>query len=100
MSASQQVTESSPFKVKLHQSNEILQVGSNESLLEALRRAGHDVPSSCESGTCGSCKTSLLSGKVDHRDLVLTETEKTTHIMVCVSRGNSELESDLIEIDL
>ena len=100
VSASQQVTESSPFKVKLRQSNEILQVGSNESLLEALRRVGHHVPSSCESGTCGSCKTSLLSGKVDHRDLVLTETEKTTHIMVCVSRGNSELESDLIEIDL
>jgi phthalate 4,5-dioxygenase reductase subunit len=100
VSAPLQSIESSPFKVKLSRSNEILQVASNESLLEALRRAGHKVPSSCESGTCGSCKTSLLSGNVDHRDLVLTATEKTNYVMVCVSRGTSDLESDLIEIDL
>ena len=54
------------------------------------------MPSSCESGTCGSCKTKLVSGDVDHRDLVLTEAEKPANIMVCVSRARSvELLLDL-----
>lgn len=45
--------------------------------------------SSCESGTCGSCKTRLLDGEADHRDLVLLDEEKGDHIMVCVSRAKS-----------
>jgi phthalate 4,5-dioxygenase reductase subunit len=55
--------------------------------LHALRQEGVQVPSSCESGTCGSCKVKLLSGEADHRDLVLMEEEKCDHIMVCVSRA-------------
>ncbi|MCY7317647.1 MAG: 2Fe-2S iron-sulfur cluster binding domain-containing protein [Ramlibacter sp.] len=31
------------------------------------------VPSSCESGTCGSCRTGLVSGVAEHRDYVLDE---------------------------
>jgi ferredoxin len=45
--------------------------------------------SSCESGTCGTCRTRLLAGEADHRDLVLTEDEQADHIMVCVSRAHS-----------
>ena len=32
-------------------------VGAHQSILEALRARGLDVPSSCESGTCGTCRT-------------------------------------------
>jgi phthalate 4,5-dioxygenase reductase subunit len=54
------------------------------------------VPRSCESGTCGSCKTRLLAGEVEHRDMVLSDEEKDGHIMVCVSRSKSpELVLDL-----
>jgi phthalate 4,5-dioxygenase reductase subunit len=55
------------------------------------------VASSCESGTCGSCKTGLLAGAVEHRDLVLLTDEQATHIMPCVSRsiGGATLELDL-----
>ena len=93
-----QETVNSPFSVKLSQSQKLVQVAENESILEALRKAGHHVPSSCESGTCGSCKTGLLGGQVSHRDFVLTDSEKLSHIMVCVSRAS--LPHDLIEIDL
>lgn len=89
---------SHPFSVKLSQSQTVLPVAETESILEALRKAGYRVPSSCESGTCGSCKTNLVSGTVEHRDFVLNEAEKSTHIMVCVSRASSP--NDLIEIDL
>jgi len=59
------------------------------SILDAMRARGFDAPSSCESGTCGTCKTRLLAGAADHRDLVLAEDEKSQWIMICVSRALS-----------
>ena len=67
-----------------------VQVGAQQSLLHALKAEGVAVPSSCESGTCGSCKVRLLAGEADHRDLVLMDEEKRDHIMVCVSRACSD----------
>lgn len=85
-----------PFTVQLHKSGKSVPVPADQSILEALRGAGLRVPSSCESGTCGSCKTTLLSGEAEHRDMVLTDEEKQDHIMVCVSRARSaELVLDL-----
>ena len=49
--------------------------------------------SSCESGTCGTCKTRLISGKADHRDMVLMDEEKDDYVMICVSRAK---EGDLV----
>jgi phthalate 4,5-dioxygenase reductase subunit len=77
------------FTVRLARSGTRVEVPADVTLLEALRGAGCTVPSSCESGTCGSCKTVLLEGEADHRDLVLTEAERARHIMVCVSRALS-----------
>jgi phthalate 4,5-dioxygenase reductase component len=59
------------------------------SILEAMRSHGYDAPSSCESGTCGTCRTKLLDGEADHRDLVLAEHERGNQIMLCVSRARS-----------
>ena len=84
------------FTVRLQQTGTTVQVAANQSILEALRASGMRVASSCESGTCGSCRTSLLSGSAEHRDMVLSEDEKESSIMVCVSRANSaELVLDL-----
>ncbi len=85
-----------PFAVRLQKSGKTVPVSAEQSILEALRGAGVRVPSSCESGTCGSCKTTLLSGEAEHRDMVLSDEEKEHHIMVCVSRAKSpELVLDL-----
>ena len=78
-----------PFTVVLAKSGDRVEVPSEVSILDALRARGHDAPSSCESGTCGTCKTTLLSGEADHRDLVLMDDEKATRIMICVSRARS-----------
>ena len=84
------------FTVRLHKSGEIIAVRAEQSILEALRACGHRVSSSCESGTCGSCRTGLLGGEAEHRDIVLGDDEKASHIMVCVSRAKSaELLLDL-----
>jgi phthalate 4,5-dioxygenase reductase subunit len=78
-----------PFRVTLARSGRTLDVPAGTSILEVLRGAGLPVAFSCESGTCGSCKTRLVSGNVDHRDLVLTEQERPANIMVCVSRART-----------
>ncbi|OXH89957.1 phthalate 4,5-dioxygenase, partial [Burkholderia multivorans] len=88
--------ENTPFTVRLSRSGTSFEIPANRSILEVLRDANVRVPSSCESGTCGSCKTALCSGEADHRDMVLRDDEKGTQIMVCVSRAKSaELVLDL-----
>lgn len=88
--------ENKAFTVRLQKSGTTVEVGADQTLLEALRAFGYHVPSSCESGTCGSCKTGLLHGEAEHRDMVLGADEQAGQIMVCVSRAKSaELVLDL-----
>jgi phthalate 4,5-dioxygenase reductase subunit len=87
-----------PFRVRLARHGAVLAVPAGTSILSVLREAGHAVPFSCEAGTCGSCRTGLLGGTAEHRDLVLQAAEQASQIMVCVSRaapGCDELVLDL-----
>ena len=89
-------SENLAFAVTLQRSGKRVVVSAEQTLLEALRASGCRVRSSCESGTCGSCKTGLMSGLVDHRDMVLTDEERANYVMVCVSRAaTGELVLDL-----
>ena len=84
------------FNVTIAATAQTIPVPAERTILETLRDAGVKVASSCESGTCGTCKARLLQGEVDHRDMVLMEDEKMHHIMICVSRSQT---GDLV-IDL
>lgn len=77
------------FSVRLERSGMTVAVPPGTSILEAMRARGVPAPSSCESGTCGSCRTRLLAGKAEHRDYVLDEDEHDTEIMICVSRAQA-----------
>jgi phthalate 4,5-dioxygenase reductase subunit len=84
------------FSVKLAKSGKTVAVPAGVSILAALRGQGVDVPSSCESGTCGACRTGLISGVAEHCDFVLDDDEQESAIMICVSRARSgELVLDL-----
>jgi len=84
------------FTVRLARTGGVLEVAANRTILETLRAAGLEVPSSCESGTCGTCRTRLLGGVAEHRDLVLSDEEAGGNIMICVSRAREgELVLDL-----
>jgi len=88
--------EDHPFTVRLATSGRTLEVPVGKTILEVLREAGLAVASSCESGSCGTCRTRLLAGEADHRDWVLMPDEAAHHIMICVSRASSgELVLDL-----
>ncbi len=85
-----------PFKVRLARSQLEFDVPVGKSILATLREHGCNAPSSCESGTCGTCRTTLLAGDADHRDMVLMPEEQSERIMICVSRAKSpELVLDL-----
>lgn len=80
-----------PFTLVAKKSGRTLRVPADKSILTILREADIAVETSCENGVCGSCLTSVLEGKPDHRDMVQTETEKSTdaQIAVCCSRSLS-----------
>lgn len=82
--------DDTPFRVRLARSGQTIEVPVGTTILEALRAHGIEAPCSCESGTCGTCRTRLLAGEADHRDLVLGDEERETNIMVCVSRARSD----------
>ena len=78
------------FKVRLAKSGDVIDVPVTKTILEAMREHGLEVPSSCETGTCGTCRTKMLAGEADHRDLCLAEHEKADTIMICVSRAKTD----------
>jgi phthalate 4,5-dioxygenase reductase subunit len=77
------------FEVKLKRTGKCYVVAAGVSILDTLRKNGHVLPSSCESGTCGTCRTRFTAGEPDHRDLVLSEREKGDEVMICVSRART-----------
>lgn len=88
--------DDTPFTVKLARSGGQFAVPVGKSILNVLREHGCAIASSCESGTCGTCRTTLLEGEADHRDMVLMPEEMDRQIMVCVSRAKTpELVLDL-----
>jgi tetrachlorobenzoquinone reductase len=86
------------FTVILRQSGREIEVGADESILQALERAGLYPPFSCREGACGTCETAVVSGRPDHRDAVLSDAERAAGntMMICVSRSlDPVLELDL-----
>lgn len=80
------------FSVTLQRSGLSIEVGPDQSILEALEAHGIDVPFSCRSGICGTCETTICSGVPDHRDHVLSDAEQASGntLMICISRSLSE----------
>jgi ferredoxin-NADP reductase len=80
------------FKLELAQSKRTFEVKPGQTVLEALSAHGVSVPYACREGVCGSCETRVLSGRPDHRDLVLTDAERAENktMMVCCSGSLSD----------
>lgn len=81
-------TSGDPFEVVVaNRGGRTIKVGEEETLLECLQKEFGDVDSSCSVGNCGTCRVSLTAGRVDHRGTALTEEDKATAMLACVSRG-------------
>ena len=75
------------YEVVLQKSGKVIQVTPDKGLLATLRDAGADVIYSCEEGICGTCETKVIEGEPDHRDSVLSASERAANktMMICVS---------------
>jgi ferredoxin-NADP reductase/predicted pyridoxine 5'-phosphate oxidase superfamily flavin-nucleotide-binding protein len=76
--------------VTLAETGKIIEVGAQQSILDALIAEGVDPMYSCKTGQCKTCVVELVEGEPDHRDTVLHETEKATKFCPCVSRAKTE----------
>lgn len=92
------VVDGAEFTVTAAGSGRNVTVAPDETLLAALQRAAVAAQYSCRQGFCGTCRTRVLEGVVQHRDTLLTEPERADGMMLtCVSRaaGGEHLVLDL-----
>jgi ferredoxin-NADP reductase len=80
-----------PFQVKIASTGEVYDIPSDKTLLEVLRENGFVIETACELGVCGTCRTRVLEGEVDHKDFVLEADEQEHEMTVCCSRAKSSL---------
>ncbi|MFE0513130.1 PDR/VanB family oxidoreductase [Streptomyces sp. NPDC058964] len=78
------------FEVELRRSGRTLTVPAGSTALAAVRAELPDTAYSCEQGFCGTCRQRVLEGEVDHRDELLTDSERTESMLICVSRARGD----------
>jgi ferredoxin len=84
------------FRVRLARSGGEYEVPAGDKIIDVLRRHGVPVRTSCELGYCGACLTGYTAGEADHRDPILGDKARETHMLICCSRAKS----DLLVLDL
>lgn len=90
------VVDGKGFDITLARTGRTIRVGAAETALAAVHRVLPDAAYSCRQGFCGTCRTRVLAGAVDHRDRTLPDTERGTHMLPCVSRAAG----DAVVLDL
>jgi ferredoxin-NADP reductase len=88
--AAPDASEDTAFDVELE--GETYHVPADRRIVEVLEENGCDVDTSCQEGICGTCIMQVLSGVPEHRDNVLTTSERASGevMAVCVSRTRGE----------
>ncbi|MDR7152019.1 vanillate O-demethylase ferredoxin subunit [Hydrogenophaga palleronii] len=91
--ASTQPMPTGEFRVKVVSTGAVVPVMADQSVAEALKQSGIELPVSCEQGICGTCVTRILEGVPDHRDFFLTDTEHAAGNIFtpCCSRAKTQL---------
>jgi ferredoxin-NADP reductase len=90
--AKHEVAAEGGFVVELVKAGIELVIPPGKTILDVVRDAGVDVGYSCEQGICGACETKVISGVPDHRDAILSESERAANktMMICCSGCKSD----------
>jgi len=64
------------FEIVLAESDRILHVPADRTVIDVLTEHGLAPPVSCTQGICGTCVTTVLEGQIDHRDAYLSEADR------------------------
>lgn len=79
------------FEVEVHSTGEVFVVPPGKTIIEVLEAGGVELVYDCQRGDCGICQTDVIAGEPDHRDVVLSDSEKDAGkvMQICVSRAKS-----------
>lgn len=77
------------FTVEFVLSGVRAEVPPDRSILAVAAELGLPVSFNCTEGTCGTCETGVVEGRIEHRDVLLTPKERAanTTMMICCSRA-------------
>ena len=81
--------DSEELVIEVQSSGQKITLTRFESIIDALARSGIDIPTSCQSGLCGTCKTRYISGEVEHGDCILSDAEHQEYLTPCISHIKS-----------
>jgi len=86
---------SEEHSVRIEPHARTLRLAAGQSVLEAALAAGLNLPHSCKSGHCGSCRARLVAGQIRYphgRPLGITaEEEARGGVLLCQARATSDL---------
>src|SRR5258708_5543830 len=89
-------------RISLSRSDITFSAAPDQSLLDAALGASLNLPHSCKSGNCGSCRARLLQGEIHYPNgppLGLSETEVADgFVLLCQARARSDLRIETYEI--
>ncbi|HHK4245105.1 TPA: 2Fe-2S iron-sulfur cluster-binding protein [Pseudomonas aeruginosa] len=79
------------FEIRVRGREQSITVPPDLTAAQALIASGVDIPLSCEQGICGTCLMRVLEGEPDHRDMYLSEAERSTNdrFLPCCSRAKT-----------
>lgn len=84
------------YAVTFAKTHRDIECGAHEHVLDAAKRAGVRLPSSCTQGMCGTCKVKLVSGQVDmrHNGGIRQREIDQGMVLLCCSKPLSDLVVD------
>ncbi len=81
------ISKGDRYLLRIEETGGVLEIGANETLLEALERQGYRPEWSCRAGACGACKLRVLSGQVEPVGGALTARERQAgYVLGCVAK--------------
>ena len=81
--------DSEELAIEVQSTGQKITLTRSESIIDALARSGIEIPTSCQSGLCGTCKTRYISGEVEHGDCILSDAEHQEYLTPCISHIKS-----------
>ncbi|MEK6772189.1 MAG: CDP-6-deoxy-delta-3,4-glucoseen reductase [Pseudomonadota bacterium] len=82
-------------QVRIEPAGRILTVEDSETILDAALRSGVALPYSCRGGSCGTCKSKLLAGRVDYgqyEDRAMSAAERAAgSVLICQAKPLSDV---------
>jgi ferredoxin len=88
------------FAVEFVESGITITVPADRTILAVAEEAGVPVFYSCQEGICGTCVTPIISGRVDHRDSILSEAERLEQSCMCICVSRAEKGCSRLQLDL